>query len=179
VLRKVEVQQITTRRHWRKRVTVTYWFGRNKGFRWKKIKRVEWQQRLALQQRLPLCVLSAGERQYWLYKDKCYWEDQRLSRDQVKALLDMRLERDAARVQQAEEYAALGSQSRVRANRQQIPDDIKRYVFRRDKGRCVRCGSRNELQYDHIIPIALNGSSTAENLQILCGPCNRRKGGRI
>ncbi|MGA3352888.1 MAG: recombinase family protein [Acidimicrobiales bacterium] len=29
---------------------------------------------------------------------------------------------------------------------------------------------------DNVIPVALGGSNNAENLQILCGPCNRRKG---
>src|SRR5262249_38150822 len=38
------------------------------------------------------------------------------------------------------------------------------------------CGATNELQFDHVIPVALGGGSSADNLQLLCGPCNRRKG---
>jgi 5-methylcytosine-specific restriction endonuclease McrA len=53
---------------------------------------------------------------------------------------------------------------------------VKQFVFARDGGRCKQCGSTVELQFDHIIPVALRGGSTADNLQLLCGPCNRRKG---
>ncbi|RSM87100.1 hypothetical protein DMH25_42665 [Streptomyces sp. WAC 01325] len=32
------------------------------------------------------------------------------------------------------------------------------------------------MQFDHVIPVAMGGSSGADNLQVLCGPCNRSKG---
>jgi DNA-directed RNA polymerase subunit RPC12/RpoP len=63
--------------------------------------------------------------------------------------------------------------------RSQIPSDVKQLVWERDGARCVQCGSTEELQYDHIIPFSKGGSSEVENLQILCGPCNRSKGAKI
>jgi len=60
-----------------------------------------------------------------------------------------------------------------------IPSDVKQFVWERDNGQCVECGSPEDLQYDHIIPFSKGGSSTAENLQILCGACNRSKGAKI
>lgn len=60
-----------------------------------------------------------------------------------------------------------------------IPADLRRIVFERDGGRCVECGSNFDLQYDHILPVALGGATTAENLQILCADCNRRKSDSI
>ena len=56
---------------------------------------------------------------------------------------------------------------------------MRQAVFERDGGRCVDCGERFDLQYDHVIPIALGGASTAANLQLLCGDCNRRKGAAV
>ncbi len=32
---------------------------------------------------------------------------------------------------------------------------------------------------DHLIPLAFGGATTEQNLQILCGPCDRRKGASI
>jgi 5-methylcytosine-specific restriction endonuclease McrA len=43
----------------------------------------------------------------------------------------------------------------------------------------VRCGSQQELQYDHIIPLARGGADTADNLQLLCAPWSRGKGDSI
>jgi 5-methylcytosine-specific restriction endonuclease McrA len=43
-------------------------------------------------------------------------------------------------------------------------------------GRCAFCGAMHELTVDHIIPRAKGGGSHRENLQCLCGPCNRWKG---
>ncbi|WP_442860565.1 HNH endonuclease [Arthrobacter sp. zg-Y916] len=69
----------------------------------------------------------------------------------------------------------MGSAPRGTTRREYIPDDLKVLVWTRDGGRCQGCGSSTELQYDHIIPVSLGGNSSENNLQILCGPCNRRK----
>ncbi len=68
---------------------------------------------------------------------------------------------------------------KLRPTREHIPDAVKQYVWRRDQGRCVKCGSNLNLEYDHIIPVALGGSNTNRNLQLLCEPCNRSKSASI
>jgi len=57
-----------------------------------------------------------------------------------------------------------------------IPSVIKQAVWKRDGGRCVECGTRKNLQFDHIIPLALGGANTLENIQLLCKECNMGKG---
>ena len=44
--------------------------------------------------------------------------------------------------------------------REPIPDDVRIFVWRRDDGRCVKCGSQDKLEYDHIIPWSKGGSNT-------------------
>ena len=44
--------------------------------------------------------------------------------------------------------------------------------------KCVGCGRSDSLEIDHIVPISRGGSSERENLQALCGRCNRAKGRR-
>ena len=66
-----------------------------------------------------------------------------------------------------------------RGRRERLPDDVRAAVWRRDDGRCVRCGAEQELQFDHVIPFSRGGGNAAENIQILCGPCNRAKGDSI
>lgn len=60
-----------------------------------------------------------------------------------------------------------------------IPDDVKMFVWQRDGGSCVKCGSQENLEFDHVIPLSKGGSNTARNLQLLCERCNRSKGAAI
>jgi len=63
--------------------------------------------------------------------------------------------------------------------RSQIPESIRNEVWRRDQGKCVKCESQINLEFDHIIPFSKGGSNSARNLQLLCENCNRRKYNRI
>ena len=59
--------------------------------------------------------------------------------------------------------------------RPKIQKQVKRSVWQRDKGCCVECGSKEKLEYDHIIPLSKGGSDTERNIQLLCERCNRMK----
>jgi len=61
-----------------------------------------------------------------------------------------------------------------------IPTDVKLLVWQRDRGRCIACGSTEDLHFDHIIPYSLGGSSLdVRNIQILCRTCNLKKSDSI
>ncbi len=55
-----------------------------------------------------------------------------------------------------------------------IPASVKNAVYERDEGKCTKCGSTHNLQFDHIVPYALGGKSTLENIRLLCFNCNQR-----
>lgn len=52
-------------------------------------------------------------------------------------------------------------------------------LARRDGPACTGCGSGENLQIDHVVPIAKGGDNRLQNLQLPCGLCNQRKGARV
>ncbi|MER6912249.1 HNH endonuclease [Streptomyces sp. NPDC000594] len=48
-------------------------------------------------------------------------------------------------------------------------------MLARDRFTCQRCGSRRELEVDHVVPAAKGGSWELSNLWTLCRTCHRRK----
>lgn len=61
--------------------------------------------------------------------------------------------------------------------------EVRNYVFQEDNYKCVLCGSKEELQVDHITSvykgwksdIQLEVINSLDNLQTLCKPCNAGK----
>jgi 5-methylcytosine-specific restriction endonuclease McrA len=60
-----------------------------------------------------------------------------------------------------------------------VPTDTRLFVWQRDGGRCRACGSQRQLQFDHVIPRSWGGSDDVANVQLLCSPCNLRKGASL
>jgi len=61
-----------------------------------------------------------------------------------------------------------------------IPTSVKLEVWKRDKGQCVECGSKNNLHFDHILPYSKGGTSLKiENIQLLCARHNLQKRDKI
>jgi 5-methylcytosine-specific restriction endonuclease McrA len=57
---------------------------------------------------------------------------------------------------------------------------VKLEVWKRDKGKCIQCGSTDNLHFDHILPFSKGGTSlTAENIQLLCARHNLQKRDKI
>ena len=58
---------------------------------------------------------------------------------------------------------------------------MKRTAYEKQKGICPKCGKHFELEQmeaDHITPWSQGGKTLAENCQMLCRDCNRRKSDR-
>lgn len=85
---------------------------------------------------------------------------------------------EIAKMSEQERIARFGNPQTTNDNcikRNSIPSEIKREVWRRDQGKCSKCGSRKNLEYDHIIPVSKGGSCTIRNIELLCQECNRKK----
>jgi len=52
---------------------------------------------------------------------------------------------------------------------------IRERVLRRDGHQCAQCGASQDLQVDHVTPVAMGGLPVEDNLRILCRTCNQKR----
>jgi 5-methylcytosine-specific restriction endonuclease McrA len=126
----------------------------------------------------PVPLVRSGGRAWWWFEDTFYWESGGYSERDVLALIRDRQRRAAQKLDRAHMLLNIdeGKTARPRGRRDPIPREVRRAVFERDGGKCTECRSTFDLQYDHVIPVALGGATSPENLQLLCADCNREKG---
>lgn len=88
--------------------------------------------------------------------------------------------KEARKAQNREWYAdKAGTGYNTKKRRKRAPVDFNKedwkWILRIYDGRCLRCGSTEDIQRDHVIPVDEGGSKEMDNLQPLCGPCNGAK----
>jgi len=137
-------------------------------YRWKDAQVAAWRDQ---QPRQPVLLGREGRRSLWWFLDRFYWDDDGHSSDDVRALVLQRLRREDRRLQSARSLM----NGEHTSGRPPLPPQMKRAVIERDGLRCVQCGSTDDLQFDHVLPVALGGATSVENLQVLCADCNRAK----
>lgn len=78
------------------------------------------------------------------------------------------------------EHAATSNKHMDIEQTRQIPGKVKLEAYKRDKGVCVKCGSKDNLHFDHILPYSKGGTSLkVENIQLLCARHNLQKSARL
>ena len=50
---------------------------------------------------------------------------------------------------------------------------VKMHVWRRDGGKCGRCGGQEAVWFDYVVPVWEGGSATEQNIRLMCGRCRR------
>lgn len=115
----------------------------------------------------------------FIYQDTWYVVGGRFTEDQKKLLVLEYADKERQYFEKLQ--VKLTSPTAIEASRlrERIPEAVRIAVWRRDKGRCADCGSRAQIEYDHIIPLDKGGSNTVRNVELLCHACNAKKGNRI
>lgn len=78
-------------------------------------------------------------------------------------------------------YAYLLSGNENSLSLRAFTKSMKREAYERQEGLCAVCGNHfeiDEMEGDHIKPWCEGGKTSADNLQMLCRDCNRKKGKR-
>ena len=119
-----------------------------------------------------------GDRVMWWTDNGLFWADAELTDEEVGLLLFDRERKREARFDRLRKIRAR-EEDLAATRRERIPDDVRAFVWERDEGRCVRCGAEDDLQFDHVIPVAKGGGAAVDNIQIMCGDCNRQKSDSI
>jgi 5-methylcytosine-specific restriction endonuclease McrA len=81
--------------------------------------------------------------------------------------------------------ATLPAGTKERRRSRAIPATVRREVFERDGGACAfvdaggkRCGCTSAVELHHVVPFAMGGAHSAENLRVYCRAHNQRQGER-
>ena len=110
----------------------------------------------------------------WAYNGVFHLVDSWVEKDELRQVYKFRL----LAVEEEDDLAPgfLISPERRRI----IPTEVKLAVWKRDGGKCTKCGAIDELHFDHILPFAKGGTSvTADNVQLLCARHNIQKSDKI
>jgi hypothetical protein len=135
---------------------------------------------LQQQKGLPVEVIHVPEREWywWMFGDEFYWTNESYnSPDEIRALIQEAAQKKYRRIQRA--FSVINPERETHVGREPISNEVKTFVWNRDGGKCVNCGSREKLEYDHDIPVSKGGSNTARNIRLLCETCNRSKGASL
>jgi hypothetical protein len=125
---------------------------------------------------------------YYLLNNSLYYinienDKNKYNDEQIKLLLKEFVYKENSKFdklrKQIELYEKINLQTENNRKREPIPEDIRFEIWRRDEGKCVICGSKENLEFDHIIPFSKGGGNTVRNLQLLCESCNRKKSDKI
>jgi 5-methylcytosine-specific restriction endonuclease McrA len=134
---------------------------------------------------LPVTETDRGA-SLWVFGDALYRvelgkQDQDLTPDQVTLLIMESVDKERRKFERLARLHTPGDGASVREAgiRPRVPEQVRIAVWRRDGGKCARCGSRERLEYDHIVPVSRGGANTERNIELLCERCNREKGDRI
>lgn len=109
----------------------------------------------------PVLVTKAGGLRWWWYRDRFWWGDENVSARDIEK-----------RVLRSNVYRKLPADPRAEAS---LSDSTRLAVWSRDRGRCVDCGSSEDLHFDEIVHGSGASIDSARNVELRCHACRGRR----
>jgi uncharacterized protein YegJ (DUF2314 family) len=104
-------------------------------------------------------VTKQDGRRWWWYRNRFWWDDARLTAAEVeRAVLCIDFESASSRLATSP-----------------VPESLEVAVWSRDGGRCVDCGSIDDVLFDTIIETITNEPETPRNVELRCRDCCARR----
>lgn len=105
---------------------------------------------------------------------KLLW--QRKNRDKCRASGKKHYENNKEKYRETRRLYELEKRARIKSSGGKLSKGIAEKLFVLQKGCCAICSVKlQHYHLDHIMPIALGGGNTDENIQLLCPHCNLTK----
>ena len=118
-------------------------------------------------------------KQLYVYQDIVY-EIAKIQSDEENKLLILEfVDKERRKFERLKNKFSGIKPEELKYERTRIPESVRIAVWRRDQGKCAKCGGRENLEYDHIVPVSKGGGNTERNIELLCQNCNRSKSSRI
>lgn len=119
------------------------------------------------------------EGHYYIYKNWIYKTDRKYTAEEAMLLIMDLEDKERQKFERLKKKLSVAREEETQPKRERISEEVRVAVWRRDKGKCVKCDSREKLEYDHIVPVSKGGSNTVRNIELLCESCNRKKHDKI
>ena len=131
----------------------------------------------------PIKYIDSGEGSireiWWFFKGYVYKCPLIYTDDELRLLILEEYDKERRKFERLLNKFETNESKELTRSRPTIPEKVRVEVWRRDGGKCAKCGSRENLEYDHIIPLSKGGSNTSRNIELLCEKCNRSKSNSI
>lgn len=125
---------------------------------------------------LPVLVAKKDGRSWWWYADRFWWDDDGLPAPDVRTIvLDAELRARQRARELAEARATLLGEERPLGIDESVTQVVRFAVWCRDRGRCVDCGTADDVGFDEIFPPNVSDSRSAANVELRCASCRERR----
>lgn len=131
----------------------------------------------ALREETPLAWWQDGPQNHpcYLFGD-CVWElratELSASDKGLTLLFEQAVEQERHKWDRLRQNPSAGADGK--STEEFITQNIRVAVWRRDGGKCVKCGSRDGIDFRYVVPPQRGGTGAAGNVRLLCAKCRQK-----